>query len=46
VNNFNIDFLEPKYNLYKIAGSLLGYNHTEESKALMSFAQKSINRTG
>jgi hypothetical protein len=43
---FYIDFLEPEYNLYKIASSPLDYNHTEESKVLMSFVQKSINRTG
>jgi group I intron endonuclease len=27
-----IDLLKPKYNIYKIAGSPLGYKHTDESK--------------
>jgi group I intron endonuclease len=27
-----IDLLKPEYNIYKIAGSPLGYKHTEESK--------------
>jgi group I intron endonuclease len=34
------------FNILKVAGSLLGYQHTEESLAKMSEAQKSIDRKG
>lgn len=30
---FYLDSLEPEYNILKVAGSLLGFNHTEETKA-------------
>jgi group I intron endonuclease len=36
----------PEYNIQKIAGSSLGQTRSEETKALMSLAQRSINRTG
>jgi len=35
-----LDTLNPVYNILKIAGSLLGYKHSEESKALRSEAMK------
>ena len=43
---FYINSLEPEYNILKIAGSSLGFIHTEESKAKMSSAQKNIDRSG
>ena len=43
---FHFNVLEPKFNILKKAGSSLGFTHTEDSKAKMSFAQKSINRSG
>jgi len=43
---FYIDSLEPGYNILKVAGSSLGFIHSEGSKTLMSIAQKSIDRTG
>jgi group I intron endonuclease len=43
---FFIDELKPEYNILKIAGSSLGYKHTEESKTLMSKIQNSIDKTG
>jgi group I intron endonuclease len=43
---FYIDELKPEYNILKVAGSSLGYRHTDESLAKMSEAQKSIDRTG
>jgi len=41
-----IDSLVPEYNILKIAGSSLGYNHSDESIALMSKIQKNIDRSG
>lgn len=35
-----IDILKPEYNLAPVAGSQLGYRHTEEAKANMSYAHK------
>jgi len=40
---FYIDSLEPEYNLLKIAGSSLGFIHSEESKAKMSEAKSGEN---
>src|SRR5690606_10672289 len=37
---FYIDSLEPKYNILKVAGSLLGYKHTQESLAKLSESNK------
>ena len=34
-----IDSLQPEFNILKTAGSLLGYKHSEETKALMSVAK-------
>jgi len=34
------------YNILKVAGSSLGFKHTDETKAIMKEAQKSINKTG
>jgi len=28
---YYLDYLKPKYNIVKLAGSTLGYKHTEES---------------
>jgi predicted GIY-YIG superfamily endonuclease len=33
---FYIDSLEPKYNILRVAGSLLGFNHSNETLAKMS----------
>lgn len=35
-----IDSFKPKYNILKVAGSLLGYKHSEETKALVSKTHK------
>ena len=35
-----LDLLNPEYNSLKIAGSSLGFNHSEESKQKMSEAKK------
>jgi group I intron endonuclease len=35
-----IDIMEPEYNILKTAGSRLGSNHSEESRAKISAAQK------
>lgn len=43
---FFIDELKPEYNILKIAGSSLGYKHTEESKTLMVKIQNSMDKTG
>lgn len=43
---FFLNTFLPEYNILKVAGSSLGFIHTEESKAKMSFAQKSIDRSG
>lgn len=37
---YYLDSLQPEYNILKIAGSSLGYKHTEESLAKMSEASK------
>jgi group I intron endonuclease len=34
-----IDLLKPEYNICKIAGSMLGFRHTEESKAKTAASQ-------
>jgi hypothetical protein len=36
--------LLPKYNILKVAGSLLGYKHTQESLIKISEANKGISR--
>jgi len=36
---FYLDTLKPEFNILKVAGSLLGFNHSEETKALMSKAK-------
>jgi len=33
---YYIDLLKPEYNLLKVAGSLLGFKHSEETKAKLS----------
>jgi group I intron endonuclease len=38
-----LDLLLPEYNILKLAGSLLGYKHTEETIALMSLAKSGEN---
>lgn len=42
---FYIDKLNPEYNILKIAGSPLGYKHSEASLKLMSIASKSRNES-
>jgi len=42
---FYIDKLNPEYNILKIAGSILGYKHSEASLKLMSDASKSRNES-
>lgn len=37
---YYIDLLKPKYNILKIAGSSLGYKHSEETRAKISVAGK------
>ena len=37
---YYFDKLNPKYNIFKIAGSSLNYNHTEETKAKISKSLK------
>jgi len=39
---YYFDKLEPQYNILKIAGSSLGFNHSEETKAKISKALKGI----
>jgi group I intron endonuclease len=41
---FYLDSYKPEYNILKIAGSNLGYKHTEASLELMSKASKSRNQ--
>lgn len=43
-----LDTLEPEYNILKIAArrGVLGQKRSEETKVLMSKAQKSVDRTG
>lgn len=43
---FYMNTLEPEFNILKVAGSSLGFIHKKESKTKMSFAQKSIDRSG
>jgi group I intron endonuclease len=40
---FYMDSLKPEYNILKVAGSLLGYIHSEESIAKISFALSGEN---
>jgi group I intron endonuclease len=40
---YYMDSLEPEYNILKVAGSSLGFKHTDESLALMSEATKVEN---
>ncbi len=42
---FYIDKFNPEYNILKIAGSNLGYKHSEASLKLMSVASKSRNES-
>ena len=42
---FYIDKLNPEYNILKIAGSSLGYKHSETSLKLISKASKSRNQS-
>ena len=42
---FYIDKLTPEYNILKIAGSNLGYKHSEASLKLMSIASKTRNES-
>lgn len=42
---FYIDQLNPEYNILKIAGSNLGYKHSEDSLKLMSDASKTRNES-
>jgi group I intron endonuclease len=37
---FYLDFLKPKYNILKVAGSSLGYKHDDEAKKKISAATK------
>jgi hypothetical protein len=41
-----IDLLNPEYNILKIAGSMLGFRQSEESRAKMSAAAKKIDHPG
>lgn len=38
---YYLDLLKPEYNVLKIAGSSLGYKHTEEAKVIM----RALNKT-
>lgn len=40
---YYIDLLNPKYNILKIAGSLTGFQHSEETKAKMSTDRQGDN---
>lgn len=40
---YYIDLLLPEYNVLKIAGSTMGYLHTEEARAKISAAHKGEN---
>ena len=42
---FYLDKFNPEYNILKIAGSNLGYKHSEASLKLMSIASKSTNES-
>ena len=45
MDNFNSYHRDYGYNLHKIAGSPLGYKHSEETKKLLSFLGKGLKRT-
>lgn len=36
---YYLDLLQPEYNILKIAGSTLGYRHTEETRAILKARQ-------
>ena len=40
IEQYYIDLLKPEYNILKIAGSALGYKHTEENKKRISDSMK------
>lgn len=40
---YYIDLLKPEYNILKVAGSILGYRHSEATKAQMSINNTGIN---
>lgn len=42
---FYLDKLKPEYNILKVAGSNLGYKHSEVSLKLMGLASKSRNKS-
>lgn len=42
---FWIDNLNPEYNILRIAGSNLGYNHTEETKQKISNSMKGVKKS-
>lgn len=42
---YYIDLLKPNYNLLTIAGSLLGFKHTEEAKLKISVSQQGKNNS-
>lgn len=42
---FYLDTLKPEYNILKVAGSNLGYKHSEASLKLMSIASKTRNQS-
>jgi len=37
------DLLEPKYNILKVAGTILGFKHSEATKVKMSINNTGIN---
>jgi group I intron endonuclease len=40
-----INFLKPEYNILKIAGSLLGFNHSDESRGKISASLLGIKKS-
>lgn len=40
---YYIDYLKPEYNILKIAGSSLGYQHSEETRTKIAAALKGVN---
>ena len=42
---FWIDNLNPEYNILRVAGSNLGYNHTEETKQKISNSMKGVKKS-
>ena len=42
---YYLDLLQPQYNILKVAGSLLGFNHSLKTKAKMSSVSKGRIRT-